>query len=273
MTPRVSILVTTYNQPLALAELCESLARQTERGFELIVVNDGGASVRHVAAAYPELTIRLVEPTANRGQTACLNTALSLARGEFVMTCDHDDMLEAHHLARMLHAIEGADLVFADAEVFDFEVTGGVRVPTRRALLAHHFDYGVLSRFLTFTPSGMLYRRRLHDAIGPFDESFGHCYWDWDFILRVAERHRIRRVPVASVYYAFGRGTNVSADHGAMRPRLEHLMAKHDLTGLKTTNFGLMVDDPELAVVRAPSLRVWDGRPMGSRLAPAAVAV
>jgi glycosyltransferase involved in cell wall biosynthesis len=264
-TPTVSILVTTFNQSATLGELLESLLAQTFKDFEVILVNDAGASVQHVVDAYPELAVQLRERTVNGGQTACLNEALTLARGEFLMTCDHDDMLEAGHMARMVSAIEQADLVYADAEIFSYVWQDGVRVPTGLSVLAHRFDAATLRQFLTFTPSGMLYRAALHDDIGPFDAELPWCYWDWDFVLRVSERFRVQRVPVASVYYAFGEG-NGSSDHHAMRPVLERLIAKHELGTLKTTNFSLMTCDPELDHVRADTERVWDGTRVVSRL-------
>jgi glycosyltransferase involved in cell wall biosynthesis len=265
----VSILVTTFNQSASLGELFECLLHQTFQDFEVILVNDAGESVAHVVAAYPELAVHLSERQVNGGQTACLNEALALSQGEFLMTCDHDDLLEAGHVARMVEAIEEADLVYADAEVFTYVWEDGVRVPTGRSALAHRFDAATLRQFLTFTPSGMLYRRGVHDAIGPFDSELPWCYWDWDFVLRVSALFRVRRVPVASVYYAFGDG-NGSSNHHAMRPVLERLIAKHDLGALKTTNFSLMTSDPDLDHVRAETSRVWDGSRVVSRLVASA---
>ena len=37
----------------------------------------------------------------------------------------------------------------------------------------------------TILISGVVYRRSLHDSLGPFDESLPF-YWDWDWYLRVA---------------------------------------------------------------------------------------
>ncbi len=266
--PLISVLVTAFNQPEALDELLTSLADQTFRDFEVVIVNDAGCPLGDICALYPDLSITLHERATNAGQTACLNQAVGLARGTRLLLLDNDDRLWEGHLERMQQAIADADLVFADAEVYRFSMESGTRVPTQRRLLAHRFDPDMLRQYLTFTPSGVLYRRRLHDELGLFDETLRSCYQDWDWVLRVAAANRIRRVPLASVYYAFG-DHNVSSNPTTMQPSLGYLKAKHGLGDVITTNFERMLDDPILEAVRVTSERVWDGRPItGRRVSP-----
>lgn len=268
--PLITVLVTAYNQPEALDELLASLSRQTLQDFEVIVVNDAGCPLVEVVAAYPELSLTLVERTTNIGQTACLNQAAALARGAYVLLLDHDDMLWERHLETVVAAIAEADLVFTDAELYRYRSEAGRRVPVSRRVLAHRLDPAMLRRYLTFTPSGMLYRRSLHEALGGFDVALRGSHYDWDWALRVAEAHRLVRVPVASVYYAFGEH-NGSSHPATMQPALDHLRAKHGLGDVIVTNFERMLDDPELAPVRATSERVWDGLPRTGRWASASV--
>lgn len=54
-----------------------------------------------------------------------------------------------------------------------------------------------------------MYRRFLHDEIGYFDADV-HNYWDWDFYLRAAKDYRVKRVPCASVIYAFSDAGTIS---------------------------------------------------------------
>ena len=264
--PLVSVLVTAYNQPEALDELLTSLARQSCRDFEVVIVNDAGCPLGHVVALYPDLDVRLIERTTNAGQTPCLNQAVEAARGFLLLLCDQDDMLWEGHLEHVVAAMDGADLVFTDAEVFRFTWEAGSRLPLQRRVLAHRFEAAMLRRYLTFTPSGMLYRRALHDALGPFDATLRASHYDWDWALRVAAAHRLRRVPIASVYYAFS-DHNGSSNLAAMMPAVDYLKAKHGLGDVITTNFERMLDDPELAAVRDASERVWDGLPVRGRLA------
>jgi hypothetical protein len=124
-----------------------------------------------------------------------------------------------------------------------------------------------MKKFSTFVSSGCLYRRSVHDHIGAFDASLYH-YWDWDFLLTVSERFRVKRLPVASALYAFSsQGDNLSGNHEDMRPYLDKLSEKHGLGYLPTKNFFLLLEEPEVASRKAESQVLWDFKPVVSRLA------
>ncbi|MDB5096380.1 MAG: glycosyltransferase [Cyanobacteria bacterium RYN_339] len=264
--PRVSIVIPTYNRLACLAELFECLSRQTFWDFEVVAVNDAGASLDEVAALYPELDVRVIDLPVNGRQAKAINAGVAAARGELIMLCDDDDLLAPCHLARMVANMADADLAYADAEIFGFSQEASTRVVGDRHVWAHDFDLGVQDRYLTVIPSGTVYRKAIHDAIGPMDTDLP-CYWDWDFVLRLAHAgFRVKRVPAASVAYAFGTH-NTTADHRANQPYLDLLAAKHGLVGLRTSNFSLLLQEPELQETRRETRRVWDGEIRPSRLA------
>ena len=61
--PAVSVIVRTKDRPALLAEALASVAAQSSRDLELVVVNDGGESVREVVdALQPPLRRTLVGP-------------------------------------------------------------------------------------------------------------------------------------------------------------------------------------------------------------------
>jgi len=266
-TPAVSVIIPTYNRPDSLCELLETLASQTYRDLEVVVVNDAGSDVGFVRDLYPELPITVVTLERNAGHVVARNVGLDYARGEFILLCDDDDLLLPGHVERMMREIADADLVYSDAIIFRYIRRGRTRIPTSWFLFAYEHDPAEMRRFSTFIASGCLYRRRLHEAIGRFDPWVYH-YWDWDFYLRVSERHRVKRVPEAGVLYAFGEeGDHLSAQLEQMRPFLDRLAAKHGLGPLPVKNFFLLLDEPEVAKRRADSVFTWDGRPVVSRWA------
>jgi glycosyltransferase involved in cell wall biosynthesis len=270
MLPFVSVIIPTYNRLSALAELLEALARQSFANFEVIIVNDGGVAVDQVVELYPELRTILINNEVNLKHVHTRNRGLEAARGEWIMLCDDDDLMLPGHLERMLIAAADADLVYSDVEIVDF-VTGeddGVRYPTSRRLFAYELDLQGMREFSTFVSSGCLYRRSLHDQIGLFDAEMYH-YWDWDFFLRVAASFRVKRVPEASVLYAFGdSGDHQSGDLSDMRPYLKRLCEKHQLGELPTKNFFLLLEEPGVKNREAASQLHWDGQPIRSRWQP-----
>ncbi|WP_159887245.1 glycosyltransferase family 2 protein [Paenibacillus puerhi] len=265
--PLVSVIVPTYNRPEALGELLESLSRQTYARLQVIIVNDAGVPVEHVAALYPELDTQVLNMESNGKHVEARNFGLSAVSGEYIMLCDDDDLLLPLHVERMVNELGDSDLVYSDVEIFDFVEENGVRRPTGRFVFAYEHDLAAMRRFSTFVASGCLYRRELHETLGPFDTGVYH-YWDWDFFLRASERFRVKRVPVASALYAFASGGgNLSGQAESMRPFLDKLSAKHGLGELPTANFFLLLEEPEVKARRAATDVHWDGEPFVSRLA------
>jgi len=258
----VTVIIPTYNRLNCLVELIESLYQQTHRQLQIVIVNDAGPSVDHVRTLYPELDITVLNMPHNRGQVQALNYGLEFARSEYIMLCDDDDLLVPSHTERALRTIGDYDLVYADAEIFQYAVDqDGVRRATNRFVFAYELDLDAMRQFSTFVPSGCLYCRSLHERIGLFDPEVAH-YFDWDFFLRVAAIGSIKRMPVASVLYAFApAGDNISANLNTMRPYLDKLSSKHGLGDLPTANFFLLLEEPEIQKRRATTEVLWDGQP------------
>ena len=102
----VSVIVSTYNRPEALAAVLNGLAAQTERDFEIVVADDGSAPVTAaVSAGYQS---RLAAPLRHVWQedrgfraAAARNRAVSQSRGDYLIFLDGDciprrDFIAAH---------------------------------------------------------------------------------------------------------------------------------------------------------------------------------
>jgi glycosyltransferase involved in cell wall biosynthesis len=266
-TPLVSVIIPTYNRLGYISELIVSLWRQTYRHLQIIVVNDAGDAVDKVRELYPELDITIVNMKSNLKHVFARNRGLELVKGDYILLCDDDDLLVPTHIERMLQQITDADLVYSDVEIFDYNLQDHTRKAKERFVFAYEHDEAAMRRFSTFVSSGCLYRKELHDRLGPFDTEMYH-YWDWDFFLRAVEHYRVKRVPAASALYAFSQqGGNMSGQHEDMRPYLDKLSAKHGLGELPTKNFFVLLEEPEVKSRKAATEIVWDGEPIVSRLA------
>lgn len=264
--PLVSVIVPTYNRPLELSEVFESLWRQACSPMQVIVINDCGQPVEPIRELYPELNITIINMENNVRHVQARNRGLKEAAGEYILLCDDDDLLLPGHLDRMISEIEGYDLVYSDVEIFDYAVEDGARRATSRRVFAYEYDYEAMRKFSTFVPSGCLYRRAIHEELGDFDAEM-YNYWDWDFFLRAAGKFKVKRVPVASTLYAYSsQGGNLSGQLDNRTHYLEKLSAKHGLGELPTTNFFLLLEEPDMKKREALTERVWDGGPIRSRL-------
>lgn len=125
--PTFSIVVPVYNTPLpALEQMIASVRAQLYPHWELCIADDNSTSpdVRPLLERYAALDarIKVVIRSQNGNISACSNSALDLAAGDYVALLDHDDLLAPHALATMADAIArhpDADIFYSDEDKLD----------------------------------------------------------------------------------------------------------------------------------------------------------
>lgn len=93
-SPLISVCIPVLNGENYIRESINSVLRQTEKNFELIVVDN--CSTDHtveIVASYNDPRINLVKNTSNIGSIRNFNRCTELSRGEFFMLLPHDDIL------------------------------------------------------------------------------------------------------------------------------------------------------------------------------------
>jgi len=88
---RVSVIVPVFNKAAYITRALDSIANQTFKDFEVIVVDDGSTDdSRARASAHPDSRIRVLSQ-ANAGPGAARNRGIADARGELLAFLDADD--------------------------------------------------------------------------------------------------------------------------------------------------------------------------------------
>jgi undecaprenyl-phosphate 4-deoxy-4-formamido-L-arabinose transferase len=113
--PRLSIVVTLYNEASTLEELyVRATAALAGQDYELILVDDGSRDstwqiVERLAAA--DARVRAVRFKRNFGQHPAMHAGLARARGEIMATMDGDLQNAPEDLPKLIAAVEaGADV-------------------------------------------------------------------------------------------------------------------------------------------------------------------
>jgi glycosyltransferase involved in cell wall biosynthesis len=104
---RLSVIVTTYNNPRALALVLAGLARQTVRDFELLIADDGsGAETKAVIDSFARTASFPVHhvwhPDEGFRKCTILNTAILAAHGDYLVFYDGDCVPPSYSLAAHL---------------------------------------------------------------------------------------------------------------------------------------------------------------------------
>lgn len=107
-SPLVTIVVVNYNGAHFLPKLFSSLAAQTVRAFDLILVDNGSRddsrTVAHALCAELQIPFTLVANDSNLGFATACNQGFAHARGQWVALLNNDAWTEPDWLAQMLAA-------------------------------------------------------------------------------------------------------------------------------------------------------------------------
>ena len=123
-SPSFSIVIPTFNHAHYLGRAIESVLKQGEAGYEIIVVDDG--STDNTTQLMHEYEVRTGEKARyvfqqNQGPGAARNHGVRLAKGRYVLFLDGDDVLLPDALGRFREALEQCPSV-------DFVWGGSIRV-------------------------------------------------------------------------------------------------------------------------------------------------
>jgi glycosyltransferase involved in cell wall biosynthesis len=114
-SPRVSVIIATYNRSSVLRYAIASVLYQSIGDFELLVVGDGCTDdSEEVVAGIKDPRVRWINLPANSGHQSGPNSrGLQEARGEFVAYLGHDDLWLKHHLECTIGKLEETGAAFA----------------------------------------------------------------------------------------------------------------------------------------------------------------
>lgn len=111
----VSVIIPVFNREKKIVRCIESVLRQKNVSFEVIIVDDGSVdSTLKVCHAYEDMYDQIhVYHKENGGMASARNFGLAHMRGEYVMFLNSDDELAEEAIEKMLNAsvIYDADMV------------------------------------------------------------------------------------------------------------------------------------------------------------------
>lgn len=192
--PRVSVVIPTWDGADLLGAALRSLAGQTFRDFETIVVDNGSRdhTAPMLAADFP--AARVVRFPENRGFAAAINAGLRAASGDVLALMNNDVEAEPGWLAALVAALERRpDVGFVASKMLS------ARDPTRldsawdaMGLAPYNVGHGqpdgpafAAGRYVLSACAGAAaYRRAFFDRVGGFDEDFFAWFEDVEIGIR-----------------------------------------------------------------------------------------
>lgn len=265
MTASVSVIIPAYRSAATIARALASVAAQTVKPLEVIVVDDGSDDGTFEAASACGKDMNgvplIVQRQDNRGAGAARNAGVRAAKGDWLAFLDADDEWLPRKIERSLAHANEATLIAHDY----VEVKNGRETPMDcvRHLRAGADPFSALM-LRGFIPSiTVLARRDEVLAVGGFEESLPAAQ-DYDLWLKLLERPgaKLAMFPEALARYSVT-GTGITSKVAqrrrcSIRVLLRHLDALMQRPGALRTALTrvLIVHYEALTAYRAQGRRV-----------------
>ena len=230
MTPKVSVILPSYNHEPYVESAVRSVMEQTGVDFELIVIDDGSKD------RSPEILKRLSEELGftfihrpNKGVVATLNEALSLARGLYVCSFSSDDIMPPDRLKNQsgfLDAHPEAVACFGQVmPLFDDGKLGEMDVRYLRSVPQVTFKESFLGQKALHGCAEMFVREKIL-AIGGYDNRY--YFEDYPLYLKILDHYGPQPVSKDFVccYYR-EHGDNLHVNHDRIYGEILRLLAEN----------------------------------------------
>ena len=107
--PLISVIMPVYNAEKYLKEAIDSILAQTEKDFELVIIDDGSTDQTvEIVREYVSIDERIVffQNEKNSGVSKTLNRGLNEARGKYIARMDADDIALPTRFSKQLEYME-----------------------------------------------------------------------------------------------------------------------------------------------------------------------
>lgn len=188
VSPRVSVIIPTFNRRDYLPIALDSVLAQTYTDYEIIVIDDGSNDdTRGVLAPY-EKNIRYFYQE-NRGIAAARNRGIEESRGAYIALLDSDDYWLPPKLERQVHGLEeNPQWGMIATRCSSISPDGRFRRHNRPGRSGWVLTDLFKSNFIR-TSSAVITRACL-EQVGLFDITLPECE-EYDLWLRIAHRYPI----------------------------------------------------------------------------------
>jgi glycosyltransferase involved in cell wall biosynthesis len=212
--PAVSVIIAAFNAQATIGETLSSLARQSHRDWEAIVIDDCSSDETALLGGFRDDRVRVIRLPTNQGPSAARNVGIENASADVVFLLDADDRWLPEYLESQLACLADASdpavaIVACDALVIrDGTADTATWLEQNGTTCPPSLD-SLLEKNAIFVSVGI--RRDALERVGLFDESMRGAE-DYDLWIRMLESgFRVAWNPIPLVRYRVS-AESLSAD-------------------------------------------------------------
>ena len=200
MNALVSIIVPCFNQANFLKESLQSVLDQTHENWECIIVNDGSPdNTEDIANKWCETDNRFrYFKKPNGGLSSARNAGIRIAKGDFILPLDADDILDKSYISRLLPELisdNSLSVVSCYSKFFEKNISN----------IVYEFKpVGSSYRNLLFENNLIatsLFRKKDWTEVGGYDEKMKNGFEDWEFWISITKSGRKYKIVEEFLFY------------------------------------------------------------------------
>lgn len=189
---KVTIIMATYNRSHFIKETLKSIQKQTFENWECIIVDDGGTdnTLEIVAPICKQDTrFQFVKRTSDyeKGLPGCRNYGLDLAKGDYIIFFDDDDIAHPQNLELCVVELSKRDVSFCryirDVFTGDFEYAFDYSKEYTSFYIDHRDIERILKNELLFNSCAVMWKNECFDH-QRFDENLMYAE-EWELYSRI----------------------------------------------------------------------------------------
>ena len=176
--PKISVLMSVYNDEKTLERSIESILKQTFKNFELLINDDSSTDDSFkIIKNFSNIDnrIKFFQNENNTGLTKSLNKLIRQSSGEFIARQDSDDTSHIERFQKQINVIESGK--------FDIFTTRANVIGEKRKIpnISFYFPKRYIIKYKNpFIHGSLLIKKNVLNDIGNYDERF---YYSQDYKL------------------------------------------------------------------------------------------
>ena len=187
MNPKITVLMSVFNEQTYLREAVESVLSQTFGDFEFIIINDGSEEpFEDIISEYKDDRIRLFRQE-NMGLARSLNRGLRLARGDYIARMDADDVCRSDRFDLQIKEMEAHHQIDLLGSFFDVIDEKGELIETKELITDPIYRLWRLQFHNNYGHGAMMLKKQSVLRQGAYDETLLYAQ-DYDLWSRMSRK-------------------------------------------------------------------------------------
>lgn len=222
MAVELSIVIPVFKKAKYLPETLDSVLKSSFQNFEIIVVNDGSPDdTDQITECYLKKDVRIKYlKQENSGVCIARNNGVKMAKADFVICLDADDLIGKHYLKKAFNFFK---LYPETSVVYPKAVKFTDQSKVYKLWYLGNYNFSSFLGMCVIPPCGM-FKKKDFEKIKGFDPKMKYGIEDWEFWINLLKHTNGNAVQIDYLGYKH-RANAENSRHAAFNSNSENMMA------------------------------------------------